>query len=37
MQRFYVDILNDILVPFISAKFLNGHRFMQDNNPKHTR
>ena len=29
----YVDILNDFLVPFISAKFPDGHCFMQDNDP----
>ena len=31
-----VDILDDFLVPFISARFLDGHYFMQDNNPNHT-
>ena len=32
----YVDILDDFLVPFISAKFPDGHCFVQDNDPKHT-
>lgn len=33
---FYVNILKDTLVPFIHENFRNGHRFMQDNDPKHT-
>ena len=32
----YGDILDDFLMPFISSKFSDGHRFMQDNDPKHT-
>lgn len=32
----YIDILRKTLLPFISEKFQNGHRFMQDNDPKHT-
>ena len=32
----YVDILDDFLVPFISAKFPDGHCFLQDNDLKHT-
>ena len=34
--KVYVNILKDILLPFISAKFPDSHRFMQVNDPKHT-
>ena len=33
----YVSIMEDFLVPFISSKFPDGYRYMQDNDPKHTR
>ena len=37
MDRFlYVDILKQTLSPFIELTFPASHRFMQDNNPKHT-
>ena len=32
---YYQSILRDKLVPFISKTFPEGHRFMQDNDPKH--
>ena len=32
---YYQSILRDKLVPFISETFPEGHRFMQDNDPKH--
>ena len=32
----YVDILKEFLIPFLTAKFPDGHIFMQDNDLKHT-
>ena len=33
---FYTDvILRDTLLPYIKAAFPGGHRFIQDNDPKH--
>ena len=31
----FVSILRSSLLPFIQDTFPNGHRFIQDNNPKH--
>ena len=30
----YVQILENTLLPFLRDVFPNGHRFMQDNDPK---
>ena len=32
----YVDILEMSLVPFLNKHYTDGHRFQQDNDPKHT-
>lgn len=32
----YGDILQQTLIPFIEEIYPNGHKFMQDNDPKHT-
>ena len=31
----YIDILERTLIPFINKVYPNGHRFVQDNDPKH--
>ena len=33
---FYVNILENFLTPFIQERFPQGHRIMQDIDPKHT-
>lgn len=35
-STFYHSILRDHLVPFLQSSYPDGHRFMQDNDPKHT-
>ena len=32
----YTDILENTLVPFVNNRYPDGHKFMQDNDPKHT-
>ena len=36
MKELFVSILEGTLVPFITDVFPEEHRFMQDNDPKHT-
>ena len=32
----YVEILKEALLPFVRNTYPDGHKFMQDNDPKHT-
>ena len=34
-KELYTDILDNMLIPFVQAKFPEGQKFMQDNDPKH--
>ena len=35
-RSLYIEILGESLLPFVKAVFPDSHRFMADNNPKHT-
>ena len=35
-KELYVNILEESLLPFIHNTYPEGHKFMQDNDPKHT-
>lgn len=35
-KELYVEILDGTLLPFINETYPSGHKFMQDNDPKHT-
>ena len=35
-KELFVSILEGTLLPFIEEIFLEGHKFMMDNDPKHT-
>ena len=35
-KSLYIEILEKTLVPFVKEVYPNGHRFMADNDPKHT-
>ena len=32
----FIEILDKTLLPFIDGVYLDGHNFMQDNDPKHS-
>ena len=32
----YIQILEEFLIPFLNQVYPNGHRFIRDNDPKHT-
>ena len=34
-KELYVEILNATLVPFVNDVYPEGHKLMQDNDPKH--
>lgn len=35
-KELFVSILEGTLLPFIEKVFLDGHKFIMDNDPKHT-
>lgn len=35
-KELFVEILDETLLPFIRDVYPDGHKFMQDNDPKHT-
>ena len=35
-KELYTDILDQTLLPFVKSVYPDGHRFMADNDPKHT-
>ena len=35
-KELYIDILDQTLLPFVKSVYPDGHRFMADNDPKHT-
>ena len=35
-KTLYIEILEKTLLPFLKEVYPNGHRFMADNDPKHT-
>ena len=34
--RLFIEILKQSLLRFVRERFPDGHRYMQDNDPKHT-
>ena len=35
-KELYIEILEEALLPFIHSTYPDGHKLMQDNDPKHT-